>query len=76
VKPVPGGASDENKPTGFGCSGPSDKSSDWIADQLTEVLTDIVAWGRGGFRLFRLGVVTALALRNHSLALMYVDILM
>jgi hypothetical protein len=43
--PDPGGASDDRKLNGFGCSSPSDKVSDWIADRLAEGPTGIVAWG-------------------------------
>jgi hypothetical protein len=45
VRLDPGGASDDRKLTGFGCLGPSDKVSDWIACQLAEGSTGIVAWG-------------------------------
>jgi hypothetical protein len=45
VRPDPGGESDDSKMTGFGCFGPSDKASDWIADRLVEGSTGIVAWG-------------------------------
>jgi hypothetical protein len=41
----PGGASDDRKLTGFGCFGPSDKVSDWIASRLVEGFTRIVPWG-------------------------------
>jgi hypothetical protein len=41
----PGGASDDHKVTGFGCFGPSDKVSDWIAERLAEGRTGIAAWG-------------------------------
>jgi hypothetical protein len=41
----PGGASDARKLTGFGCFGPSDKVSDWIASRLAEGPTGIAAWG-------------------------------
>jgi hypothetical protein len=34
MRPDPGEASDDSKVTGFGYFGPSDKVSDWIADQL------------------------------------------
>jgi hypothetical protein len=43
VSSDPGGASDDSKLTGFGCFGPSDKVSDWIADRLAEGPTEIVA---------------------------------
>jgi hypothetical protein len=59
----PGGASDDYKLTGFGCIGPGDKVSDWIASRLAEGPTGM---SHGG-RLFRLGVVTALALCNQFL---------
>jgi hypothetical protein len=36
---------DDRKLTGFGCFGPSDKVSDWIADRLAEGPTGIGAWG-------------------------------
>jgi hypothetical protein len=39
-----GGASDDSKLTGFGCFGPSDKVSDWIADQVAEGPTGIDPW--------------------------------
>jgi hypothetical protein len=73
VRPDPGGASDDRKLTGFGCFSPSDKASEWIADRLVEGPTGI-----GGMvgRLFCLGIVTALALCNHSLTLIYVDVSM
>jgi hypothetical protein len=45
VRPDSGGASDDSKMTGFGCSGPSDKVSDRIADRLAEGPTGIGAWG-------------------------------
>jgi hypothetical protein len=45
VRPDPGGASDDNKLTGFGCFSPSDKVSDWIGDRLAEGLTSIAARG-------------------------------
>jgi hypothetical protein len=41
----PSGASDDRKLTGFGCFGPSDKVSDWIASRLAEGPTGIGAWG-------------------------------
>jgi hypothetical protein len=44
VRPDPGGASDDRKVTGFGCSGPSDKVSDWISDRLAEGHAGIGAW--------------------------------
>jgi hypothetical protein len=51
---------------------PSDQVFDWMADQLSDGPTGRVAWGR----LFRLGVDTALALCNHSLTFVYVDVSM
>jgi hypothetical protein len=39
----PGGASDDSELTGFGCFGPSDKVSDWIADRLADGSTHIGA---------------------------------
>jgi hypothetical protein len=45
MRPDPGGASDERKLAGFGCFGPSNKVSDWIASRLAEGPTGIVAWG-------------------------------
>jgi hypothetical protein len=45
VKPDLGGASGNSKLAGFGCFGPSDKASDWIADRLTEGPTGIGVWG-------------------------------
>jgi hypothetical protein len=51
----------------------SDKVFDWMADRLADGPTGLVA--RRG-RLFRLGVVTALALCNDSLTLKYVDVSM
>jgi hypothetical protein len=47
----PGGVSDDRKLTGFGCSGPSDKVSDWIASRLAEGPTGIFAWGVDYFAL-------------------------
>jgi hypothetical protein len=41
----PGGASDDRKLIGFGCFGPSDNVSDWIANRLAEGRTGIVGWG-------------------------------
>jgi hypothetical protein len=41
MRPDPGRASDDNKLTGFGCFGPSDKVFDWIVfcrlDQCSRV---------------------------------------
>jgi hypothetical protein len=68
MRPDPGGASDDRKLTSFGCFGLNDKVSDWIARRLAEGPKGIAAWGG---RLFRLGVVTALALCNHSLTLIF-----
>jgi hypothetical protein len=45
VKPDSGGATDDSKLTGFGCTSSSDKVSDWIADFLAEGPTGIGAWG-------------------------------
>jgi hypothetical protein len=66
----PGGASDDRKLTGFGCFGPSDKVSYWITDRLAEGPTGIATWGVD-YSAF--GVITALALRNHSLTFICVD---
>jgi hypothetical protein len=54
-----GEALDDRKLTGFECSGPSDKVSDWIADRLAEDLTGIVAWGTASlpWRCHRVGTV-------------------
>jgi hypothetical protein len=41
----PGGASDDSILTGYGCFGPSDKISDWIASRLAEGPTGIAVWG-------------------------------
>jgi hypothetical protein len=71
VSPDPGGAFDGIKVTGFGWLSKSDKVSDWIAGWRKA----LQALAHGG-RLFRLGVVTALALCNHSLTLTYVDVSM
>jgi hypothetical protein len=40
----PGGTSDDRRLIGFGCFGPNDKVSDWIANRLAEGPTGIVAW--------------------------------
>jgi hypothetical protein len=53
--------------------GPSDQVLDWMGDRQADGPTGLVA--RGG-RLFRLGVDTALALCNHSLKFLYVDVSM
>jgi hypothetical protein len=45
VRLDPGGAFDDSKLTAFGCSSPSDKASDWIADRLAEGPTGIGSWG-------------------------------
>jgi hypothetical protein len=45
VRPDPDGAPDDSELTDFGCFSPSDKASDWIADQLAEGPTGRVAWG-------------------------------
>jgi hypothetical protein len=67
VRPDPGGAFDDSKLTGFGCFDPSDKVSDRIVDRLAEGRTGVGTW-----------VVdySALALCNHSLTFIYVDISM
>jgi hypothetical protein len=45
VRSDPDGAFDESKLIGFGCVGPGDKASDWIADRLVKGPTGLVAWG-------------------------------
>jgi hypothetical protein len=60
------------KLTGFVCFGPSDKVSDWMASRLAESIQEL----SHGRQLFRLGVVTALALCNHSITSIYVDVSM
>jgi hypothetical protein len=53
--------------------GPNDQVFDWMADGLAEGPTGLVAWRS---LLFRLGVDTVLALFNHSLTFVYVDVSM
>jgi hypothetical protein len=72
VRPDPHGAFVDSKINGFGCFSPSDKASDWIADRLAEGHTGIGAWDVD----FPFRVVTALALCNHHLTLLYVDVSM
>jgi hypothetical protein len=45
VRTDSGGASDDNKLTGFGCFSPRDKVPDWIADRLAEGPTGMGVWG-------------------------------
>jgi hypothetical protein len=73
MKPDPDGASDDSKLIDFGCFGPSDKVFDWIASRHWRRAQQALAHGG---QLFRLGVVTALALCNHSITYIYVDVSM
>jgi hypothetical protein len=72
VRPDHSGAPDDSKQTAFERFSPSGKVSDWIADRLADGPTGLVAWGRP----FRLGFDTALALCNHPLTFLYVDVSM
>jgi hypothetical protein len=54
MRPDSGGASDDSKLTGFGCFGPSEKASDWIADRLAEGPT-----GNGAWRIYYSAVVSS-----------------
>jgi hypothetical protein len=69
MRPDPGGSSDDRKLSGFGSFGPSDK---YLIGSPIGWRKALQALSHGG-RQFRLGVVTALALCNHSLTLKYVD---
>jgi hypothetical protein len=68
----PGGVSDDRKLTGFGCFGSSDK---YLIGSPFGWRRALQALPHGG-RLFLFGFITGLALCNHSLTLIYVDVSM
>jgi hypothetical protein len=75
VRPDPGGEFDESALTGFRCFKVLARVTKYLIGQLIGWQRYYRHWRMGG-RLFRHDVVAALALCNHSLTLIYVDVSM